>query len=356
MSTDDTQPARQQPTPYDSSKEPRTVRIDPATYQPPSGPPKAGKPGGWPEQPQSGGGGQYGGSGGTAPFGSGGNTAPYGSEPGYSSEAGYGSSAYGPPGSSAPPPGSGRRPRRRRRHRGIIITAFVVVVLLILAVIGDQVGKAIAESQFASQITAQDAQIHPSINIKESLGDPFLKQIATRDLTEVDISASNVAAGPVTITSVNAVAKGLHINGSFNGGMVDSITATVFIGYTQLSQALSSQTQGIANLTLSSAGNGKIKADFQVLGADVASETGTITLKGSQVTVAFGSGGGSSSGDSGGIGGIIGAVTGSGGGVSIPPMTFTIPKLPAGVKITGFTVGSSGITILGSAVHQSFSQ
>jgi len=389
------------------------MRIDPPGYQPsPSA--RQGQPGGWPEQPpqygdsgsggqyggsgsgSSGSGGQYGGSGqggasagygsasatyGSAPAGYGSAPAGHGSggqydstqqfdgtkqygggsqyEPGYTSDQGYGSPAY--PGQSggavAAAPVSGRRPRRRRRHRGITMLAFAVIVLLILAVIGDQVGKAVAENQFASQITSADPMIHPSINIKESLGDPFLAQIATRDLTEIDISASNIAvpAGPatITITSVSAVAKGIHINGSFNGGKVDNITATVFLGYTQLSQALSSQSQGIANLTLSSAGNGLIKADFQVLGADVGSETGKITLKGNQVNVAFTGGG---SGGDGGIGGIIGAVTGGGSGVSIPPMTFTIPKLPAGVKITGFTVGSSGITIMGSAQNQSLSQ
>jgi LmeA-like phospholipid-binding len=401
MSTDDTQPARQ-PSPYDRSKEPHTVRIDPATYQPPSGSPRAGKPSGWPEQPPqyggSGSGGQYGSSGqggsgqGNTPSGYGGAPSGYGSAPAgygsapagyggsgpsgsggqfggssdtaqYESEPGYGSPAYpGQPGAgvTAPPPGSSRRPRRRRRHRGITMTVFAIIVLLILAVIGDQVGKAVAENQFASQIKSADPQIQPSINIKESLGDPFLKQIATRDLTEVDISASNISvpAGPatLTITSVSAVAKGIHINGSFNGGKVDSITATVFIGYSSLSSALSSQTDGIANLTLSSAGNGLIKASFGVLGANIATETGKITLKGNTVTVAFTGG----SGDSTGIGGIIGAVTGgsggSGGSSTIPTMSFTIPKLPAGVQITGFTVGTQGITINGSAQNQNLSQ
>jgi len=233
---------------------------------------------------------------------------------------------------------------------------FAVIVLVILAVIGDQVGKAVAENQFASQITSNDPQIHPSISIKESLGDPFLTQIITHDLTEVDISASNVVAGPVTITSVNAVAKGLHINSSFSGGKVDTINATVFIGYPSISNALSSQTSGLANLTLSSAGNGEIKASFGAFGVDnTATETGKITLKGNQVTVTFT---GSGNGGDGGLGGIIGSITGggSGGSGTLPPLSFTIPKLPAGVAITGFTVGSQGITIMGSAHNQSLSQ
>jgi hypothetical protein len=365
MSTDDTQPARPS-APYDRSKEPRTIRIDPATYQPPSAPPRQGGNSGWPEQPPQSGGGQYGGSGSGGQYGSAGNTASFGSEPGYTAEAGYGSQpGYNSPGyggqSSAPPPASGRKPRRRRRHRAITMTVFVVIVLLILAVIGDQVGKAVAENQFASQVTSADPQIHPSISIKEPLpGDPFLKQIITHDLTEVDISASNipVPAGPVTlmITSVSAVAKGLHINSSFSGGKVDTVNATVFISYSSLSSTLSSQTSGIANLTLSSAGNGEIKADFGIAGTSLLSETGKITLKGNQVSIVFTGGG--SGGDNGGIGGIIGSITGSGGsgGASLPNLSFTIPKLPAGVAITSFSVGSQGITVMGSARNQSLSQ
>jgi hypothetical protein len=361
------------------------MRIDPATYQPPSGPARQGKPGGWPEQPppsgsggqygSSGSAGQYGGSGSAGQYGSSGSggqydsssTAPYASEPGYGPQQGYNAPGYNAPGynapgyggqSNVPPPASGRRPRRRRRHRAITMTVFAVIVLLILAVIGDQVGKAVAENQFASQVTAADPQIHPSVSIKESLTDPFLLQIATHDLTEVHISASNipVPAGPVmlTITSVSAVAKGLHINNSFSGGKVDTVNATVFISYSSLSSTLSNQTSGIANLTLSSAGNGEIKADFGIAGTSLLSETGKITLKGNQVSIAWvGSGSG---GDNGGIGGIIGTITGGGSGTSLPNLNFTLPKLPAGVAITSFQVGSQGLTIMGSARNQTLSQ
>ncbi len=165
------------------------------------------------------------------------------------------------------------------------MSVFVVIVVLILLVIGDFVAKAVAEHEIASQITSADSQIHPSVGIQ---GFPFLTQVATRDLREIDISASNVPAGPVTITSVNAAAKGIHINGGFNGGEVDSISGTVFIAFGSLSNALSSQSQGIANISLAAAGPNSIKASFGVLGANVLTQTGTVIIQGERRSTSCG--------------------------------------------------------------------
>lgn len=232
------------------------------------------------------------------------------------------------------------------------MSVFAVIVVLILLVIGDRVANAVAEHEIANQIHSADSQINPSVSIQ---GFPFLTQIISRDLQEIDISASNIPAGGVTISSVHAAAKGVHINGSFNGGKVDSITATVFISFSSLSSALSSQSQGFASLKLSPAGNGDIKASVGVLGSNVITETGKITLKGNQVSVAWQQGG-SGSGNDGGIGGIIGGIVGGSGGASLPNLNFTIPKLPAGIQITGFTVGSQGITVMGGAHNTTLSQ
>jgi hypothetical protein len=270
-------------------------------------------------------------------------TAPYGPEPGYGQQPGDGPDGLGP----RP---TGRRKRRRSGRRRLTIWLSVIVVLLILLVVADRVSVKIAENEIASQITTSDPQIHPSVTIP---GFPFLTQVATRDIHEIDLSASNVAAGPVTISSVRAVAKGVHVNGSFNGGKVDTITATVFVGFSSLSSALSSESSGIANLTLSSAGNNDVKASFGVLGTNLLTETGKITLSGNQVTVTWISNG---SGDSNGIGSLIGGLTGSGSGAALQPLHFTIPKLPAGVQVKSFTVGTQGITITGGAQNTTLSQ
>lgn len=225
---------------------------------------------------------------------------------------------------------------------------FGIIVVIILLVIGDFVAKAVAENQIANQIKQADSQVNPSVNIP---GFPFLTQVVARNIHEIDISASNVPAGPVTISSVHAVAKGVHVNGSFNGGKVDTITATAFIGYASLSSALTSESNGVANLTLSSAGNGELKATFGVLGANLLTETGKITLKGNQVSLAF------TGADNSGVGGLINGLTGGGsGGSGLANLDFTIPKLPAGVQITGFTVGTQGITMMGDAHNTTLSQ
>jgi hypothetical protein len=256
-------------------------------------------------------------------------SAPYGQETGYDNQ---------PPSAQA---GQRRRPKRRKRR--IVMSVFTVIVVLIVLVIGDVVAKQVAEYEIANQITSADSQIHPSVSIQ---GFPFLTQVATRDLKEIDISASNVAAGPVTITSISAKAKGIHINGAFNGGEVDSIAGTVFIAFGSLSNALSSQSQGIGNVSLTSAGPSSIKASFGVLGANVLTETGTVSIKGNQIGVAW-----SQSGDN--SGGILGSVLGNG---TLPNLSFTLPKLPAGLKVKSFSVTTAGISLTVAAQHTTLSQ
>ncbi len=224
------------------------------------------------------------------------------------------------------------------------MSIFTVVVVLIVLVIGDRVARAIAENEIANQIKSADSQISPSVNIP---GFPFLTQIIARNIHEIDISASNVPAGPITITSVSAVAKGVHINGSFNGGKVNSITGTVFVGFSSLSSALSSQTQGIVGLTLASAGPDKIKATASFAGVASFSETGTVTMKGNQVAVTFPQGGG----------GIAGAISSAlGAGDSLSNLSFTIPKLPAGLQVTSINVTKQGVVVTAAAHNTMLSE
>jgi Tfp pilus assembly major pilin PilA len=224
------------------------------------------------------------------------------------------------------------------------MSIFAVVVVLIVLVIADVVAKQVAEYEIANQITSADSSIHPSVTIQ---GFPFLTQVATRDLKEIDISASNVAAGPVTITSVSAKAKGVHVNGSFNGGEVDSISGTVFIAFGSLSSALSSQSQGIGDVSLTDAGPHSIKASFGIGGANLLTETGTVAMKGMQVSVTWSQSGGDS-------GGILGSILGSSG--TLPPLSFTLPKLPAGLQVQSFVVTSTGVSVTVAAQHTTLSQ
>jgi hypothetical protein len=230
---------------------------------------------------------------------------------------------------------------------------FSVIVLLILLVIGDRVAVAVAESQIASQIKSADSAISPSVNIK---GFPFLTQVISRNLQEIDISAKDIPAGPVSIASVSAAAKGVHINSSFNGGKVDSITGTAFVSFASVSSALTAQAGGIADLQLSAAGQNKIKASFSIAGTPALSAIGTVTIKGNQVSVVWDK---VTGGDSGGIGDIIGSVLGNGNGGgsgTLPNLNFTIPKLPAGLQVKTFSVTQQGLSVTVAAQNTTLSQ
>jgi hypothetical protein len=236
-----------------------------------------------------------------------------------------------------------------------MMALFSVVVLLILLVIGDRVAVAVAESQIAGQIKSADSSINPSVNIK---GFPFLTQVVSRNLQEIDISAKDIPAGPVSISSVSAAAKGVHINSSFNGGKVDSISGTAFVSFSSVSSALTAQAGGIADLQLSAAGPDKIKASFNILGTTALTATGTVTIKNNQVSVVWDKATGAS-GSNGGLGDIIGSVLGDNGGSAgptLPNLDFTIPKLPAGLQVKSFSVTQTGLSVTVAAQNTTLSQ
>jgi hypothetical protein len=324
--------------------------VPPPPQAPPSAPGRrqADEPG-WPEQPAPQG---YGAQGVNAP------SSPaqrYDAPAGYSPQgAGYGiagAQAYGP---ASQVQRDGRRLAKRRRRRAMM-ALFSVVVLLILLVIGDRVAVAVAESQIAGQIKSADSSISPSVNIK---GFPFLTQVIGRNLHEIDISAKDIPAGPVSISSVSASAKGVHINSSFNGGTVDSISGSALVSFSSVSSALTAQAGGIGDLQLSAAGQDKIKASFNILGTTALTATGKVTIKNNQVSVVWDKATGAS-GSNGGLGDVIGSVLGDNGGTSgptLPNLDFTIPKLPAGLQVKSFSVTQQGLSVTVAAQNTTLSQ
>ncbi len=357
MSTDPTQPLRppsansaettdpDAPTAKTPAFDPRTPSFQPAPptatfpsapFPPapapgPSGSPPPAEPR-WPEQPRQGYGAQgYSGSQGPA--------APGYDSPGYGPQR-YGNQGYGP--QPAAPAGRVKPKRRRRRW---IMALFSVLVLLILLVIGDRVSVAIAESQIASQIKSADSAINPSVNIH---GFPFLTQVIARNLQEIDISAKDIPAGPVSISSVSAQAKGVHINSSFNGGKVDSITGTAFVSFSSVSTALTNQAGGIADLHLSAAGPDKIKATA-ILGPISLTQIGTVKITGTHVSITWQN----APGDNG--GGDIGSILGSGSS-TLPDINFDIPKLPAGLQVKSFSINQQGLLVTVAAHNTTLSQ
>jgi hypothetical protein len=228
--------------------------------------------------------------------------------------------------------------RRRHRIRRSVIALFIIIVLAILAVIANFVGKAVAENDMADQFTANGLPVRPSVNIE---GFPFLTQVVARDFKKVVITASNIPAGPVTIATLNATITGMHLNSSWNGATIDSLTATAFVPLSSLTGGISSELGGAASLTAVPDGPDKLKITGSVLGV---SASGVVEIKQTgpqQITVELPT-----------TGGLVGTLLGSAASFPI--------NLPAGVppslRITGLTLNANGLTLSAAATDATFSK
>jgi hypothetical protein len=338
--------------------------------------------GGWPQQPsqsnagqgengQPGGYGDQGGYGQQGGFGQQGGYAGQqggfgdqqggGQQGGFGDQGGYGQGGFGQQGGYGQAPGSPQpgqpgwtpqgypqvqRPqrRRKRRHplRWLIVT---VVVILVVLVIGDQVGKAIAEDQAAQKMETSGLNVKPNVNIEESLSSPFLSQIAAKDIKAIDISTGVIKSGSYEITSIKARATGVHLSSLSSSANVkiDHITGTATIAYSSLNNDLGNAIGISGAVTISpdpSAGNNFIEVETA---GGIGSVTAQVEKTGpSQITIHFGS-----------LGGIASLLNGS---ASIPDQVINIPKLPAGLVIDSIDVTSQGIVATASASNTSFSQ
>jgi hypothetical protein len=238
-----------------------------------------------------------------------------------------------------PGPRFGRN-RRRRRVRHSFMALFTVIVLLILLVIGDRVANAIAENEMASQFVSNGFPVKPNVSIA---GFPFLTQLAAKDFKKVDISASNVPAGPVTITSVHATINGMHISSlsSNASAKVDHVTATAFISFGALAAA--GQLGGSNLVTVTGDGPNKLKITVGVGGPLSDTEEASVTQTGPQTIKiqVLNNGGG------------LGSLLPS----SFSSFSFTLPKgVPASLRITSLVVNAQGLTLSAAASNASFSK
>jgi hypothetical protein len=239
-------------------------------------------------------------------------------------------------GAPPPVPRPGRTGRRRRTRRWVMVV-FTVVVLVILLVIGDRVALAITENAMASQFQSNGLPVKPSVNIE---GFPFLTQLAAKDFKKVDINASNVPAGPVTINSIHATIDGLHITSfsSSASAKVDHINATAFISLGALAAAGG---LGGTGITVTPDGTDKLKITAGIGGIASDTEEAQITQTGPQ-TISI------KLLDNGAVGSLLG---------SFASFTFSLPKgVPASLRITGLTLDSQGLTVNASASNATFSK
>ena len=249
-------------------------------------------------------------------------------------QPGYGQPGYGQQGYQ--PPASGRPPRRRRRRvRRTTMALFTLIVLVILLLIGDRVANAIAENEMADQFTSNGFPVKPSVDIT---GFPFLTQLAGRDFKKVLISASNIPAGPVTITSLNATLNGMHITGGFSGAKIDQLNATAFISFSALGNALGTST----GITITPDGTDRLKITAGIGGIITDTEEAEVKQTGPQtISVQLLNNGGA-------LGSILSGLA---------PFTFNLPAgVPASLRITGFTLNDTGLTLTAAATNAVFSK
>jgi hypothetical protein len=258
-----------------------------------------------------------------------------GHQPGYEADRPGYQPGYRPGAGPGAQPGMRPRATRRRRGRRWTVTIFVLIVVLIVLVIGDRVANAVAENMIANKIESSGFPATPSVTIE---GFPFLTQVLAHDIHQIDISASNVPAGPVNITSVKATATGVHLNSSFNGATVDQINGTVFIAFSSLASAGNGGTG--AGISLSADGSNEVKISAGI-GPLSDTEVAKVSLTGSnQVSVQVLNGGSP-----------LSSVLSSFGSFS-----FTLPKLPAGLQVKGVAVTSQGLQVSAAAQHTTLSE
>jgi hypothetical protein len=251
-------------------------------------------------------------------YGQAGQFAQYGGQAG---QAGAGYSDYG-----------SRAPRRRRRGRGWIGLLITLIVLVVAFVIGDQFARSYAQNMIAAKFQkSAGMSTKPAVTIE---GFPFLTQVAGHDIRTVDISASNVPAGKIHLTSVKAKATGVHLNSSFTSATIDHISGTALVTFATLVNAAGAQ-----GVTVSADPADGPNAANVTVGPLTA--TASIKQTGpNQVTVKMD-----------GLGGIAASFIGQ-----LPDYTFTVPRLPAGLTLQGVSVTNQGIVIKVAAQHTTLSQ
>jgi hypothetical protein len=223
----------------------------------------------------------------------------------------------------------GRRGRPRRRGLGWLIALVVLVVVLVAA---DFVTRAIAENVAATQFQKQGKLTYkPDVTIE---GFPFLTQVASRNFSDVKVSAANEREGPVTISSLNATATGVHINSfAFSSGTIARISGTLLINFASVASALTTEIGPLgtllngAGLNVTDAGPDEIKASINLLVTTGSATWRVSRLSPTELNIRLvGSSGLSSS------------LLGSMQDVNIP-----IPKLPLGLTIDSVSVTPAGV-------------
>jgi hypothetical protein len=195
----------------------------------------------------------------------------------------------------------------------------------------DFAARAEAENVMANKIEQQGLSSKPQVVID---GFPFLTQAASKDFRRVTITASDVAAGPVTITKVNATATAVRINSyAFSSGTIGSLSGTALITFSSLSSTLTERFGALgsllkgAGLQLTNAGPNEVRATLNLLATEGSATWRITRVSGDALSVTL-------VGSSGLPGPIVS---------DIQNLTLQLPKLPLGLTIGSVAVTPSGV-------------
>jgi hypothetical protein len=161
-------------------------------------------------------------------------------------------------------------------RRLLLVALLAVIALIAVTVIADRLAAAYAADRVATEIQKQGFNVKPNVKIN---GFPFLTQAISRDFRDVRLSAHGVQEGPLRISSIEATARGVHLDSSYRKGTVDSLDGTGAINFADLSSAA-----GQPGLTLSSAGPDKVQAQID-LGVVEGMATAQVTKVGNNIQI-----------------------------------------------------------------------
>jgi hypothetical protein len=221
----------------------------------------------------------------------------------------------------------GGRSGSRRTRRWLV--AVVIIVALLVGL--DFGARSVAESVMASKIEQQGLTSKPDVTIG---GFPFLTQVASKDFRHVTVTASNVPAGPVTITTISAAGSDIRLRSyAFSSGTIGSLSGTALISFGSLGNALATEfgTLGSllngAGLQLAYAGPGEVRATLNLVVTSGSATWRVTRLSGDALNVS-----------------LVGS-TGLPASLldSIQNLKLELPKLPLGLTINGITVTPAGV-------------
>jgi len=215
----------------------------------------------------------------------------------------------------------------RRTSRWLVTIVVIVAVLLGL----DFGARAVAENVMANKIQQKGLSSKPAVSIG---GFPFLTQVASRNFSHVTISAADVAAGPVTLTTVHATATLVRLNSyAFSSGTIGSLSGTALISFSSLAGTLTAQFGSLgsllngAGLNLTDAGPGEVRATLNLVVTSGSAVWRVSRVNGNTLNIHLVSSNGLPSS-------LLG---------SIQNLNLQIPQMPLGLAIDSVSVTPGGV-------------